>query len=40
VACARITSEFIEGFDTLASVQKGVTVFGPRAQGPDDPQIQ
>src|SRR4029453_12788534 len=24
----RITSEFIEGFDTLASIQKGVKVFG------------
>ncbi len=34
----RITSEFIEGFDTLASVQKGVTVFGSARTGPDDPQ--
>ena len=34
----RITSEFIEGFDTLASVQKGVTVFGSARIGPDDPQ--
>ena len=36
----RITSEFIEGFDTLASVQKGVTVFGSARTGPDDPQYQ
>ena len=34
----RITSEFIEGFDTLASIQKGVTVFGSARTGPDDPQ--
>ena len=36
----RITSEFIEGFDTLASVQRGVTVFGSARTGPDDPQYQ
>src|SRR5687768_16395958 len=36
----RITSEFIEGFDTLASVQKGVTMFGSARTGPDDPQYQ
>ena len=36
----RITSEFIEGFDTLASVQKAVTVFGSARTGPDDPQYQ
>ena len=36
----RITSEFIEGFDTLASVQKGVTVFGSARTGPDDPHYQ
>ena len=36
----RITSEFIEGFDTLASVQKGVTVFGSARTGPEDPQYQ
>ena len=35
----RITSEFIEGFDTLASVQKGVTVFGSARIGPDDPTL-
>ena len=34
----RITSEFIEGFDTLASVQKGVSIFGSARTGPDDPQ--
>lgn len=36
----RITSELIEGFDTLASVRKGVTVFGSARVGPDDPQYQ
>ncbi|MEO6447271.1 MAG: TIGR00730 family Rossman fold protein [Gemmatimonadaceae bacterium] len=34
----RIQSEFIEGFDTLASVRKGVTIFGSARTGPDDPQ--
>ncbi|HWG54806.1 MAG TPA: TIGR00730 family Rossman fold protein [Gemmatimonadaceae bacterium] len=34
----RIMSEFIEGFDTLASLGKGVTVFGSARVGPDDPQ--
>jgi uncharacterized protein (TIGR00730 family) len=33
----RIMGEFIEGFDTLASVQKAVTVFGSARIGPDDP---
>jgi uncharacterized protein (TIGR00730 family) len=33
----RITSEFIEGFDVLASVDKGVTIFGSARIGPDDP---
>ena len=33
----RIMSEFIEGFDTLAGVEKGVTVFGSARIGPDDP---
>src|SRR5687768_14975095 len=33
----RITSEFIEGFDTLATIEKGVTVFGSARIGPDDP---
>jgi uncharacterized protein (TIGR00730 family) len=36
----RITSEFIEGFDTLASVKKGVTIFGSARTAPDDPQYQ
>jgi uncharacterized protein (TIGR00730 family) len=36
----RITSEFIEGFDTLASLQKAVTVFGSARTGPDDPQYR
>jgi uncharacterized protein (TIGR00730 family) len=34
----RIMSEFIEGFDTLASVTKGVTIFGSARTHPDDPQ--
>ena len=34
----RITSEFIEGFDTLSNVTKGVTIFGSARTGPDDPQ--
>lgn len=34
----RIQSEFIEGFDTLADVTKGVTIFGSARTGPDDPQ--
>jgi uncharacterized protein (TIGR00730 family) len=34
----RIMAEFIEGFDTLASVERGVTVFGSARTGPDDPQ--
>ena len=32
----RIMGEFIEGFDTLASVEKGVTIFGSARIGPDD----
>jgi uncharacterized protein (TIGR00730 family) len=36
----RIMGEFIEGFDTLASVTKGVTVFGSARTSPDDPQYQ
>ena len=36
----RITSELIEGFDTLASVSKGVTIFGSARVGPDDPQYE
>ena len=34
----RIMGEFIEGFDTLASVEKGVTFFGSARTAPDDPQ--
>jgi uncharacterized protein (TIGR00730 family) len=33
----RITGEFIEGFDTLASVERGVTVFGSARTSPTDP---
>jgi hypothetical protein len=36
----RIMGEFIEGFDTLAAVERGVTVFGSARTGPDDPQYQ
>ncbi len=36
----RIMGEFIEGFDTLASVRKGVTIFGSARIGPDDPQYR
>jgi uncharacterized protein (TIGR00730 family) len=34
----RIMAEFIEGFDNLASVTKGVTIFGSARTNPDDPQ--
>jgi len=34
----RIMGEFIEGFDTMASVNKAVTIFGSARIGPDDPQ--
>jgi len=36
----RIMGEFIEGFDTLASIEKGVTIFGSARIGPDDPQYR
>jgi uncharacterized protein (TIGR00730 family) len=36
----RIMGEFIEGFDTLASLGKGVTIFGSARTGPDDPMYQ
>ena len=36
----RITSEFIEGFDTLNAVERGVSVFGSARTHPDDPQYQ
>lgn len=34
----RITSEFVEGFDALSAISKGVTIFGSARTGPDDPQ--
>jgi uncharacterized protein (TIGR00730 family) len=34
----RIMGEFIEGFDKLAKVEKGVSVFGSARTHPDDPQ--
>jgi len=34
----RITSEFVEGFDALANITKGVTIFGSARTGPNDPQ--
>jgi uncharacterized protein (TIGR00730 family) len=33
----RIMGEFIEGFDKLANVEKGVTFFGSARTAPDDP---
>jgi len=36
----RIMGEFIEGFDTLASVNKAVTIFGSARIGPDDPHYE
>lgn len=36
----RIMSEFVEGFDTLSSVRKGVSIFGSARTGPDDPQYR
>ena len=34
----KMTAELVEGFDTLASVTKGVSIFGSARTGPDDPQ--
>src|SRR6184192_4292377 len=34
----RIMGEFIEGFDNLATVTKGVTIFGSARTDPEDPQ--
>jgi uncharacterized protein (TIGR00730 family) len=34
----RIMGEFIEGFDNLAKVERGVAVFGSARTAPDDPQ--
>ena len=36
----RIMGEFIEGFDNLASVDKGVSIFGSARTHPDDPQYK
>ena len=36
----RIMSEFIEGFDNLAPVTKGVTIFGSARTHPEDPQYR
>jgi uncharacterized protein (TIGR00730 family) len=33
----KMTAELIEGFDTLASVTRGVSIFGSARTGPDDP---
>ena len=33
----RIMGEFIEGFDTLAPIDKGVTIFGSARTSPEDP---
>jgi uncharacterized protein (TIGR00730 family) len=36
----RIMGEFIEGFDALSGVRRGVTIFGSARTAPDDPQYQ
>ena len=36
----RIMGEFIEGFDALAGVQKGVTIFGSARTHPNEPQYE
>ena len=36
----RIMGEFVEGFDTLARVTNGVTMFGSARTRPDDPMYQ
>jgi uncharacterized protein (TIGR00730 family) len=36
----RIMGEFIEGFDNLARVTRGVSIFGSARTHPDDPQYQ
>ena len=36
----RIMGEFIEGFDNLARVERGVSIFGSARTHPDDPQYQ
>ena len=36
----RIMGEFIEGFDVLSSVQRGVSIFGSARTPPEDPQYE
>lgn len=36
----RINAEFVDGFDALASVEKGVSIFGSARTSPDDPMYQ
>jgi uncharacterized protein (TIGR00730 family) len=36
----RIMGEFIEGFDNLAPIRRGVSIFGSARTHPDDPQYQ
>jgi uncharacterized protein (TIGR00730 family) len=36
----RIMGEFIEGFDNLATVERGVSIFGSARTAPDDPQYR
>jgi uncharacterized protein (TIGR00730 family) len=36
----RIMGEFIEGFDVLSKVEKGIAFFGSARTGPDDPMYQ
>jgi uncharacterized protein (TIGR00730 family) len=36
----RIMGEYIEGFDALARVARGVSIFGSARTGPEDPQYQ
>jgi uncharacterized protein (TIGR00730 family) len=36
----RIMGEFIEGFDTLAPVERGVTIFGSARTSPEDPMYK
>jgi uncharacterized protein (TIGR00730 family) len=36
----RIMGEFVEGFDELASVSRGVAIFGSARTSPDDPQYK
>jgi len=36
----RITSEIVDGFDTLSSVERGVSIFGSARTSPDDPHYE